>query len=140
MFQLTRHLAIAAVGAALLAGITAAPRRWSARSARTRSHRHHGAQDMKQATDFFINVLGCKEDDVVSGPFADAEGRLHDATGQRQSAGGYPKHNAGALRLRLQCSTNAITNPLRHRGIGLRVLFEALQNLPEVHRQRKFFS
>jgi catechol 2,3-dioxygenase-like lactoylglutathione lyase family enzyme len=69
VFAYTRHLAIAAVGAALLT---------SAVTARAdgvpglRGHDHTGitVPDIKQAADFFVNVLGCKEA-MSFGPFSD---------------------------------------------------------------------
>jgi catechol 2,3-dioxygenase-like lactoylglutathione lyase family enzyme len=72
VFQLTRHLAIAAVGAAMLAGISTAR---ADGIPGLRGHDHTGitVPDMKQATDFFINVLGCKEA-MSFGPFADEKG------------------------------------------------------------------
>jgi len=72
MFGYTRYIALAAVGAALLT---------SAGMARAdglpglRGHDHTGitVPDMKQATDFFVGVLGCKEA-MAFGPFADEKG------------------------------------------------------------------
>ena len=72
MFHNTRLIAAAAIGAALLTG---------AATARAdgipglRGHDHTGitVPDIKQATDFFINVLGCKEA-MSFGPFADDKG------------------------------------------------------------------
>ena len=59
MFRYTRHIAIAAVSAAMLASAVTAP-------------------DIKQAADFFVNVLGCKEA-MSFGPFADDKGTfMHD--------------------------------------------------------------
>ena len=72
MFHLTRHLAIAALGAAMLAGIATAR---ADGMPGLRGHDHTGitVPDMKQATDFFIGVLGCKEA-MSFGPFADEKG------------------------------------------------------------------
>ena len=77
MFRLTRHLAIAALGAAMLAGIATAR---ADGMPGLRGHDHTGitVPDMKQATDFFINVLGCKEA-MSFGPFADDKGDFHAA-------------------------------------------------------------
>jgi len=77
MFRYTRHIAIAAVSATMLA---------SAVTARAdgvpglRGHDHTGitVPDIKQAADFFTNVLGCKEA-MSFGPFADDKGTfMHD--------------------------------------------------------------
>jgi catechol 2,3-dioxygenase-like lactoylglutathione lyase family enzyme len=73
----TRCLTLAAVGAALFA--TAAAARADGIPG-LRGHDHTGitVPDIKQATNFFVNVLGCKE--VMSfGPFADDKGTfMHD--------------------------------------------------------------
>jgi catechol 2,3-dioxygenase-like lactoylglutathione lyase family enzyme len=68
-----------------------------------RGHDHTGitVPDIKQAADFFINVLGCKEA-MSFGPFADEKGNFMADLLNRQSAGGDPPDHPGALRLRLQ--------------------------------------
>jgi len=74
MLRLSRPIALAAIGAALLA---------SAATARAdgipglRGHDHTGitVPDIKQATDFFVNVLGCKQA-MSFGPFADEKGNF----------------------------------------------------------------
>ena len=63
------HIAIAAIGATLLAGAVTA----RADGIPTlRGHDHTGitVPDIKQATDFFVNVIGCKEA-MSFGPFSD---------------------------------------------------------------------
>jgi catechol 2,3-dioxygenase-like lactoylglutathione lyase family enzyme len=69
VFKYTRLLAAAAAGAALLA--TFAPARADGLPG-LRGHDHTGitVPDIKQATDFFVNVLGCKQA-MSFGPFAD---------------------------------------------------------------------
>ena len=72
MSRFTRHLAIAAAAAALFA---AAPGARADGIPGMRGHDHTGitVPDIKQAADFFINVLGCKEA-MSFGPFADEKG------------------------------------------------------------------
>ena len=72
MFGNTRTIAIAAIGAALLAS---APFAHADGVPGLRGHDHTGitVPDIKQATDFFVNVLGCKEA-MSFGPFADDKG------------------------------------------------------------------
>jgi catechol 2,3-dioxygenase-like lactoylglutathione lyase family enzyme len=72
VFQFNRSLVLAAVGAAMFASMV------SARAdglPGLRGHDHTGitVPDMKQATDFFVGVLGCKEA-MAFGPFADDKG------------------------------------------------------------------
>jgi catechol 2,3-dioxygenase-like lactoylglutathione lyase family enzyme len=69
LFKYTRHLAAAAAAAALLATFAAAR---ADGLPGLRGHDHTGitVPDMKQATDFFVNVLGCKQA-MSFGPFAD---------------------------------------------------------------------
>ena len=75
MLRYARCFAIAAVGAAMLAGATAA--RAADGMPGLRGHDHTGitVPDIKQAADFFINVLGCKEA-MSFGPFADEKGNF----------------------------------------------------------------
>src|ERR1700733_10431447 len=63
---------MAAVGAAVLAGATVAQ---ADPMPGMRGHDHTGitVPDIKQATDFFVGVLGCKEA-MSFGPFADEKG------------------------------------------------------------------
>src|SRR5690349_5691131 len=65
---------MAAVGAAMLAGATVAQ---ADGVPGLRGHDHTGitVPDIKQATDFFVNVLGCKEA-MSFGPFADEKGNF----------------------------------------------------------------
>jgi catechol 2,3-dioxygenase-like lactoylglutathione lyase family enzyme len=69
MFRLDRCLARAAIGAAMLAGASAAHAQGIPG---LRGHDHTGitVPDIKQAADFFVNVLGCKEA-MSFGPFSD---------------------------------------------------------------------
>jgi catechol 2,3-dioxygenase-like lactoylglutathione lyase family enzyme len=69
VFGYTRTITMAAIGAALLA---TAPLAQADGLPGLRGHDHTGitVPDMKQATDFFINVLGCKEA-MAFGPFSD---------------------------------------------------------------------
>jgi catechol 2,3-dioxygenase-like lactoylglutathione lyase family enzyme len=69
MIRYSHHIAIAAIGTALLAGAVTA----RAEGIPTlRGHDHTGitVPDMKQAVDFFVNVIGCKEA-MSFGPFSD---------------------------------------------------------------------
>ena len=72
MFAKSNIIAMAAVGAAMLAGATVAQ---ADGVTGLRGHDHTGitVPDIKQATDFFVNVLGCKEA-MSFGPFADEKG------------------------------------------------------------------
>ena len=74
MFAKSNIIAMAAVGAAMLAGATVAQ---ADGVPGLRGHDHTGitVPDIKQATDFFINVLGCKEA-MSFGPFADEKGNF----------------------------------------------------------------
>ena len=77
MFRYSRHFAIAAIGAALLAG---GPAAHAQGIPGLRGHDHTGitVPDIKQAADFFVNVIGCKEA-MSFGPFADDKGTfMHD--------------------------------------------------------------
>ena len=77
MVRLVRHLAIATAGAAMLASVATAK---ADGIPGLRGHDHTGitVPDIKQATDFFVNVLGCKEA-MSFGPFADDKGTfMHD--------------------------------------------------------------
>ena len=69
MIAYTRIVAVAALGAALLAN---APLAHADGLPGLRGHDHTGitVPDIKQATDFFVNVLGCKEA-MSFGPFSD---------------------------------------------------------------------
>jgi catechol 2,3-dioxygenase-like lactoylglutathione lyase family enzyme len=69
MFRYGRHIAIAAFGAALFAGTVMAR---ADEIPGLRGHDHTGitVPDIKQATDFFVNVIGCKEA-MSFGPFSD---------------------------------------------------------------------
>jgi catechol 2,3-dioxygenase-like lactoylglutathione lyase family enzyme len=68
MLHNTRCLALAAFGAAFLATASAG----YAQIPSLRGHDHTGitVPDIKEATDFFVNVIGCKEA-MSFGPFAD---------------------------------------------------------------------
>ena len=72
MFGCTKNFAIAAIGAAMLAS---APCAYADGVPGLRGHDHTGitVPDIKQAADFFVNVLGCKEA-MSFGPFADEKG------------------------------------------------------------------
>jgi len=72
VFAKSNIIAMAAVGAAMLAGATVAQ---ADGVPGLRGHDHTGitVPDIKQATDFFVNVLGCKEA-MSFGPFADEKG------------------------------------------------------------------
>jgi len=74
VFAKSNIIAIAAVGAAMLAGATVAQ---ADGVPGLRGHDHTGitVPDIKQATDFFVNVLGCKEA-MSFGPFADEKGNF----------------------------------------------------------------
>jgi catechol 2,3-dioxygenase-like lactoylglutathione lyase family enzyme len=69
VFGYTRTIVLAALGAAMLAS---APIAHADGVPGLRGHDHTGitVPDMKQASDFFVNVLGCKEA-MSFGPFAD---------------------------------------------------------------------
>jgi catechol 2,3-dioxygenase-like lactoylglutathione lyase family enzyme len=69
VFGFSRNFGFAAFGAAMLASATVAH---ADGIPGLRGHDHTGitVPDMKQATDFFINVLGCKEA-MSFGPFSD---------------------------------------------------------------------
>ena len=75
MLRYARCFALAAIGAAMLAGATTA--RAADGMPGLRGHDHTGitVPDIKQAADFFINVLGCKEA-MSFGPFADEKGNF----------------------------------------------------------------
>jgi catechol 2,3-dioxygenase-like lactoylglutathione lyase family enzyme len=72
VLRYTHRLVIAAAGAALLATVATAR---ADGLPGLRGHDHTGitVPDMKQATDFFVGVLGCKEA-MSFGPFADEKG------------------------------------------------------------------
>jgi len=74
VFAKTHIIAIAAIGAAMLAGASAAP---ADGIPGMRGHDHTGitVPDIKQAADFFVNVLGCKEA-MSFGPFMDEKGNF----------------------------------------------------------------
>ena len=65
MFGCTKNFAIAAIGAAMLAS---APFAYADGVPGLRGHDHTGitVPDIKEATNFFVNVLGCKEADRKS--------------------------------------------------------------------------
>ncbi len=69
MLRYRRHIAIATIGAALFAGTVMAR---ADVIPGLRGHDHTGitVPDIKQATDFFVNVIGCKEA-MSFGPFSD---------------------------------------------------------------------
>jgi catechol 2,3-dioxygenase-like lactoylglutathione lyase family enzyme len=69
-----RYFAIAAFSTAMLAGL-AAVRADSMPGLRGHDHTGITVPDIKQAADFFINVLGCKEA-MSFGPFADEKGNF----------------------------------------------------------------
>jgi catechol 2,3-dioxygenase-like lactoylglutathione lyase family enzyme len=72
MLRLRHHLALAAVGVALFAGPLVAR---AEGLPGLRGHDHTGitVPDINQATDFFVNVLGCKQA-MAFGPFSDPKG------------------------------------------------------------------
>jgi catechol 2,3-dioxygenase-like lactoylglutathione lyase family enzyme len=72
VYRFSRHLAIAAAAAALLATATGA-RADGVPGLRGHDHTGITVPDIKQATDFFVGVLGCKEA-MAFGPFADEKG------------------------------------------------------------------
>jgi catechol 2,3-dioxygenase-like lactoylglutathione lyase family enzyme len=72
VFRYTRCLALAAVCAALFATATAA-RAQGIPALRGHDHTGITVPDIKEATDFFTNVIGCKEA-MSFGPFADDKG------------------------------------------------------------------
>jgi catechol 2,3-dioxygenase-like lactoylglutathione lyase family enzyme len=72
VYRFSRHLAIATAAAALLAAATAA-RADGVPGLRGHDHTGITVPDIKQATDFFVGVLGCKEA-MSFGPFADEKG------------------------------------------------------------------
>jgi len=72
MYRLSHHLALAAIGAALLAG-TVTARADGIPGMRGHDHTGITVPDIKEATDFFVNVIGCK-DAMSFGPFADEKG------------------------------------------------------------------
>ena len=74
MFGYARHFVIAAAGVAMLATATTAR---AEGLPGLRGHDHTGitVPDMKQATDFFVGVLGCKQA-MSFGPFADEKGNF----------------------------------------------------------------
>jgi len=77
VLRFSRTIAIAAVGAAMLSSVAAAH---ADGIPGLRGHDHTGitVPDIKQAADFFVNVLGCKEA-MSFGPFADEKGTfMHD--------------------------------------------------------------
>jgi len=77
VFGFSRTIAIAAIGAAMLSTASVAH---ADGIPSLRGHDHTGitGPDIKQAADFFVNVLGCKEA-MSFGPFADEKGTfMHD--------------------------------------------------------------
>jgi len=74
VFAKSNVIAMTVVGAAMLAGATVAQ---GDGIPGLRGHDHTGitVPDIKQATDFFVNVLGCKEA-MSFGPFADEKGNF----------------------------------------------------------------
>ena len=77
MSKHTNRLAIAAISAAMLTTVTTAR---ADGIPGLRGHDHTGitVPDIKQAADFFVNVLGCKEA-MSFGPFSDDKGTfMHD--------------------------------------------------------------
>ena len=76
MFRYARSFLIAASAAVL--ATTAAARADGVPSMRGHDHTGITVPDIKQAADFFVNVLGCK-DAMSFGPFADEKGTfMHD--------------------------------------------------------------
>jgi catechol 2,3-dioxygenase-like lactoylglutathione lyase family enzyme len=77
VYYYARYLTVAAVGA-VLALWTAAVRADGLPGLRGHDHTGITVPDIKQATDFFVNVLGCKQA-MSFGPFADDKGTfMHD--------------------------------------------------------------
>ena len=74
MLRYARCFAIAAIGTALLGG-TITARADGVPGLRGHDHTGITVPDIKQAADFFINVLGCKEA-MSFGPFADEKGNF----------------------------------------------------------------
>jgi catechol 2,3-dioxygenase-like lactoylglutathione lyase family enzyme len=77
VYRYARHLAVAAIGAAAI--LSAVPARADGIPG-LRGHDHTGitVPDIKAATDFFVNVIGCKQA-MSFGPFADDKGTfMHD--------------------------------------------------------------
>ena len=69
MLRYGHHIAIATIGATLLAG-TVTARADGIPTLRGHDHTGITVPDIKQATDFFVNVIGCKEA-MSFGPFSD---------------------------------------------------------------------
>jgi catechol 2,3-dioxygenase-like lactoylglutathione lyase family enzyme len=74
VFRHARYFAIAAFSTAMLAGLVVA-RADGVPGLRGHDHTGITVPDIKQAADFFINVLGCKEA-MSFGPFADEKGNF----------------------------------------------------------------
>lgn len=74
MLRYARCFAIAAIGTALLGG-TITARADGVPGLRGHDHTGITVPDIKQAADFFINALGCKEA-MSFGPFADEKGNF----------------------------------------------------------------
>lgn len=72
MTRYIRPIAVAALGVALLAGVAAA-RADGIPTMRGHDHTGFTVPDIKQATDFFVNVIGCKKA-MSFGPFEDPKG------------------------------------------------------------------
>ncbi len=78
MYRNVRHLTVAAAIAGLITIATAAARADGIPGLRGHDHTGITVPDIKQATDFFVNVLGCKQA-MSFGPFADDKGTfMHD--------------------------------------------------------------
>ncbi len=77
MSQYVNRFAVAAISAAMLASVATA-RADGVPGLRGHDHTGITVPDIKQAADFFVNVLGCKEA-MSFGPFADDKGTfMHD--------------------------------------------------------------
>jgi catechol 2,3-dioxygenase-like lactoylglutathione lyase family enzyme len=77
VFRYADRFAVAAISAAMLATVVTA-RADSVPGLRGHDHTGITVPDIKQAADFFVNVLGCKEA-MSFGPFADDKGTfMHD--------------------------------------------------------------
>jgi catechol 2,3-dioxygenase-like lactoylglutathione lyase family enzyme len=72
VLRYTRCFVLAALGAAMLTGVATA-RADGVPGLRGHDHTGITVPDIKQAKDFFVNVLGCKEA-MSFGPFADEKG------------------------------------------------------------------
>ena len=104
MYEKSNIIAMAAVCAAMLAGAAVAQADGSMPGMRGHDHTGITVPDMKQAVDFFIDVLGCKKA-MSFGPFADDKGTFMQDAARRRSEGGDQADHAGALRLSARTSS-----------------------------------